>query len=87
MESVCNIKGPLQNSLGGHLSSDKRLCPFASRWMEPGRNWGWGEQGGTGKRFFLLRFPLGILRIKNSGVGLADFPMTTWIFIYFARTL
>ena len=49
MESVCNIKGPLQNSLGGHLSSDKRLCPFASTWKEPGKNWGWGG-GSEGER-------------------------------------
>lgn len=88
MESVCNIKGPLQNSLRGPLSSDKRLYPFASRWMEPRKNWGWGMgRGGEREKRFLLRFPLGILRIKNSGVGFADFPMTTWICIYFARIL
>lgn len=44
MESVCNIKGSLRNSLGGHSPSDKRLCPFARRWREPGKNGGRGER-------------------------------------------
>lgn len=51
MESVCNVKGSLQNSLRGHSPSDRRLCPFAKRWRELGEELGEGREGLTGRRF------------------------------------
>lgn len=73
MESVCNVKGSLQNSLRGHSPSDRRLCPFARRWREL------GEELGEGRVDVFVAIPLGISRIEDSGVDLVDFLMATWI--------
>ena len=75
MESVCNVKGSLQNSLRGHSPSDGRLCPFARRWKEL------GEELGEGRVDVFVAIPLGISRITNPRIGLVDFLMTTWICI------